>query len=121
MYNSGGRLKFSMAESEKDLGSNKKLKVDDENNKEDLKVNDDGKLDHDSDDWETWPNKDVFIKYYQQLHESDKKERYVKEIVKINGGGPRDFNYYITFKIDNEGKEETFQAQVVSTIRLSAQ
>ncbi|PHU21883.1 hypothetical protein BC332_06990 [Capsicum chinense] len=41
-----------------------------------LKVEDGGKSgkeelppDYDSDDWETWPNKDVFIKYYQQIRD----------------------------------------------------
>ncbi|KAK4357161.1 hypothetical protein RND71_022771 [Anisodus tanguticus] len=30
----------------------------------------------------------------------------VTKIVKINAGGGRDFTYYITFKIDNEGNED---------------
>ncbi|XP_009596930.1 uncharacterized protein [Nicotiana tomentosiformis] len=149
----------------------KKLKLDNENNKDDLKFDDESGSDgeqkessgYDPDDWMTWPNKDVFIKYYQQLHESDGfefdeypgscmfapiypmigferfpefvdeikgyasmaikkyfgndgKERYIKEIVRINAGGCRDFTYYITFKIDNDGNEETFQAKVEDTI-----
>ncbi|XP_060181101.1 uncharacterized protein LOC132610758 [Lycium barbarum] len=140
------------------------LKVEDENSKkvENGKEESSG---YDPDDWLTWPNKDVFIKYYQQLRESegfdfdeypgscmfapiypilgferhpeyvarikgyasmaikkyyrkrkDGKERKVKEIVKINAGGPSDFNFYITFKIDNAGKEEIFQAKVVILI-----
>ncbi|KAJ8547354.1 hypothetical protein K7X08_010940 [Anisodus acutangulus] len=85
----------------------------------DLKVNDDDEVQkgYDSDDWVTLPNKDVFIKYYQQLRESDGKERKVTEPVKINAGGGRDFTYYITFNIDNEGNEETFQAKVEITIQ----
>ncbi|PHT38686.1 hypothetical protein CQW23_22259 [Capsicum baccatum] len=59
------------------------LKVEDENISalkvvEDEQVEDGGKSgkkelppDYDSDDWETWPNKDVFIKYYQQIRDSD--------------------------------------------------
>ncbi|KAK4357162.1 hypothetical protein RND71_022772 [Anisodus tanguticus] len=85
----------------------------------DLKVDDDDEVQkgYDSDDWLTLPNKDVFIKYYQQLRESDGKERKVTELVKINAGGGRDFTYYITFNIDNEGNEETFQAKVEITIQ----
>lgn len=36
--------------------------------------------------------------------------------MRINAGGCRDFTYYITFKIDNDGNEETFQAKVEDTI-----
>ncbi|XP_059294148.1 uncharacterized protein LOC132047205 isoform X1 [Lycium ferocissimum] len=131
----------------------------------DLKGEDGEPINYDPYDWQTYPDKDVFIKYYQQLRESDGfdfdeypgscmfapiypilgferhpeyvarikgyasmaikkyyrkrkdgKERKVKEIVRINAGGPSDFNFYITFKIDNAGKEETFQAKVVILI-----
>ncbi|XP_055813524.1 uncharacterized protein LOC129883012 [Solanum dulcamara] len=146
----------------------KKLKLESEAEDEtecDLKVEDEDQngneepLEYDPDDWYTWPDRDVFIKYFQQLNESDGfdfdeypgscmytpiypllkferfpefvdeikgyasmaikqhfgddgKERNVTEILKINTGGPRDVTYYITFKIDNDGKEETFQAKV---------
>ncbi|KAG5587829.1 hypothetical protein H5410_048263 [Solanum commersonii] len=49
----------------------------------------------------------------KQYFGNDGKERTVTEILKLNAGCPRD---YITFKIDNEGKEETFQAKVERTI-----
>ncbi|XP_059294174.1 uncharacterized protein LOC132047220 [Lycium ferocissimum] len=129
----------------------------------DVKGEDGEPLNYDPYDWQTYPDKDVFIKYYQQLRESDGfefdeypgscmftpiypilefhlfpefvdrikgyaslaikrcfgddgKERKVTDIVKINAGGCRDFTYYITFKIETEGKEETFQAKVECTI-----
>lgn len=121
--------------------------------------------DYDSDDWEHRPDKHVFEKYFQQLHDSDGfdfdqhpgscmeapicpistgrldrdpelvdelkgyasmaikkhfpddgKERKVLGIVKVNAGGCRDWNYYITFKVNNNGNEETFQAQVVISL-----
>ncbi|XP_060178479.1 uncharacterized protein LOC132608761 isoform X2 [Lycium barbarum] len=81
-----------------------------------LKGEDGQPLNYDPYDWQTYPDKDVFIKYYQQLRESDGKERKVTDIVKINAGGCRDFTYYITFKIETDGKEETFQAKVERTI-----
>ncbi|XP_033513193.2 uncharacterized protein [Nicotiana tomentosiformis] len=155
-------MKNSMAGNsctEKGSPPEKKLKVEDKDNLTEEK----GKEYYDPDDWMTWPNKDVFIKYYQQLRESDGfefdeypgscmfapiypmigferfpefvdeiksyasmaikkyfgndgKERDIKEIVRINAGGCRDFTYYITFKIDNDGNEETFQAKVEDTI-----
>ncbi|XP_059294156.1 uncharacterized protein LOC132047205 isoform X2 [Lycium ferocissimum] len=129
----------------------------------DLKGEDGEPINYDPYDWQTYPDKDVFIKYYQQLRESDGfefdeypgscmftpiypilefdlfpefvdrikgyasmaikqcfgddgKERKVTDIVKINAGGCRDFTYYITFKIETDGKEETFQAKVERTI-----
>ncbi|XP_009626998.1 uncharacterized protein [Nicotiana tomentosiformis] len=158
----------SSAEKESTPEMTLKLEDEDENNKNDLKFDGEekGKEDYDPDDWMTWPNKDVFIKYYQQLRESDGfefdeypgsclfapiypmigfenfpefvdeikgyasmaikkyfhkkrkkgKEYSIKEIVRINAGGCRDFNYYITFKFDDYGKEGTFQAKVVKTI-----
>ncbi|KAH0634106.1 hypothetical protein KY290_037541 [Solanum tuberosum] len=151
--------------SEKVSPPEKKLKLEAEGDGSDLKVEDgdqngnEESSGYDSDDWTTWPNKDAFIKYFQQVNESDGfdfdeypgssmytpirpllkfeglpkfaaeikgyasmaikhyfgddgKERNVTKIVKINAGGPRDVTYYITFRIDNEGKEETFQAKV---------
>lgn len=58
----------------------KKLKLESEGEDEtecDLKVEDGDQngneepLEYDSDDWDTWPDRDVFIKYFQQLNESD--------------------------------------------------
>ncbi|XP_049387579.1 uncharacterized protein LOC125851875 [Solanum stenotomum] len=151
--------------SEKESPPEKKLKLEAEADGSDLKVEDgdqngnEESSGYESDDWTTWPNKDAFIKYFQQVNESDGfdfdeypgssmytpirpllkfeglpkfaaeikgyasmaikhyfgddgKERNVTKIVKINAGGPRDVTYYITFRIDNEGKEETFQAKV---------
>ncbi|CAN4092947.1 unnamed protein product [Withania somnifera] len=161
-------------ECEKELPPEKKLKLEAEGEAEaeaeaesvcDLKVEDGDKKGkeefsgYDSDDWETWPNKEEFAKYFEQVYESegfefdkypgscmytpiypiliieelpelfdrikgyasmaikqffgdDGKERKLMKILRLNAGGPRDATYYITFKIDNEGKEEIFQAKV---------
>ncbi|CAN4094108.1 unnamed protein product [Withania somnifera] len=51
----------------------------------------------------------------QKFFGPDGIERPVKAILEVYAGGLKLFGFYITFKVDNNGNEETFQAEVYIT------
>ncbi|KAK4732362.1 hypothetical protein R3W88_025350 [Solanum pinnatisectum] len=73
----------------------KKLKHEDETGS-DLNAEDgesDGEPEYDSDDWRTWPDRDVFIQVLSTARRERWKERNVTKILKLNAGCLRDFAY----------------------------
>ncbi|XP_009769525.1 uncharacterized protein LOC142175541 [Nicotiana tabacum] len=63
-------------------------------------------------------DKALWERYYKQIEESQATNYEVESVLKVNGGGCRDFIYYLTFSVKN-GEHEVFQAKVVEDLNYN--